>query len=156
MGLNVIPAAPASPESTAEKRQKLLGALEKCDEDLKALKKIIDAVRSSENLRSSPAVKGLDGEDKVRTTYGREEWSSGESELSKKGKSCSEFNSEQPSPVSVLHEFTRPLPSPCPKKHLYGSSLFFPVIPFSFSLLRSYKNQMVRTNYIKHFSNSSF
>lgn len=120
MGLNVIPAAPASPESTAEKRQKLLGALEKCDEDLKALKKIIDAVRSSENLRSSPAVKGLDGEDKVRTTYGREEWSSGESELSKKGKSCSEFNSEQPSPVSVLHEFTRPLPSPCPKKHLYG------------------------------------
>lgn len=156
MGLNVIPAAPALPESTAEKRQKLLGALEKCDEDLKALKKIIDAVRSSENLRSSPAVKGLDGEDKVRTTYGREEWSSGESELSKKGKSCSEFNSEQPSPVSVLHEFTRPLPSPCPKKHLYGSSLFFPVIPFSFSLLRSYKNQMVRTNYIKHFSNSSF
>lgn len=139
MGLNVIPAAPASPESTAEKRQKLLGALEKCDEDLKALKKIIDAVRSAENLRSSPAVKGLDGEDKVRTTYGREEWSSGESELSKKGKSCSEFNSEQPSPVSVLHEFSRPLPSPCPKKHLYGSfSLFF---SYSFFFFPSTKLQ---------------
>lgn len=132
MGLNVIPAEPASPESTAEKRRKLLGALEKCDEDLKALKKIIDAVRSAENLRSSPAVKGLNGEDKGRTNSGREEWPSpsSDSELSKKGKSCSEFNSEQPSPVSVLHEFTRSLSSYCPKKHIQGS--FSPFFVFLF------------------------
>ncbi|KAM7270105.1 hypothetical protein ACFE04_029319 [Oxalis oulophora] len=37
-------------ESTAEKRRKLLGALEKCDEDLKALKKIIEIVtKTSDN-----------------------------------------------------------------------------------------------------------
>lgn len=35
----------SSPASAAEKRRKLLGALEKCDEDLKSLKRIIDAVR---------------------------------------------------------------------------------------------------------------
>ncbi|KAI4378420.1 hypothetical protein MLD38_015900 [Melastoma candidum] len=40
--------AKGAPETAAEKRRKLLGALEKCDEDLKALKKIIDVVMQSE------------------------------------------------------------------------------------------------------------
>lgn len=46
MGLDDIPVI--SPASAAEKRRKLLGALEKCDEDLKTLKQIIDAVRLAE------------------------------------------------------------------------------------------------------------
>ncbi|KAI6673631.1 hypothetical protein NL676_001537 [Syzygium grande] len=40
-----------APESAAEKRRELLGALDKCDRDLKALKRIIDVVRSAEQLR---------------------------------------------------------------------------------------------------------
>lgn len=47
MGLDDIPVC--SPTlSTAEKRRKLLGALERCDEDVKVLKQIIDAVRTSQ------------------------------------------------------------------------------------------------------------
>ncbi|XWS58866.1 hypothetical protein CRYUN_Cryun08bG0071800 [Craigia yunnanensis] len=38
---------PLTPESTADKRMKLLGALEKCDEDLKALQRIIEVVKTS-------------------------------------------------------------------------------------------------------------
>ena len=45
MGLEAVPAAE---ETSREKRRKLLGALEKCDNDLKALKKIIMAFRSPE------------------------------------------------------------------------------------------------------------
>lgn len=49
MGLDDIPVS--SPTlSTAEKRRKLLGALERCDEDVKILKQIIDAVRTSQLL----------------------------------------------------------------------------------------------------------
>lgn len=43
MGLDDIPVI--SPASAAEKRRKLLGALDKCDQDLNTLKQIIDAVR---------------------------------------------------------------------------------------------------------------
>ncbi|XP_007028384.2 PREDICTED: uncharacterized protein LOC18598693 [Theobroma cacao] len=38
---------PRTPESTANKRRKLLCALEKCDEDLKALQRIIELVNTS-------------------------------------------------------------------------------------------------------------
>lgn len=79
------PAAGFSPESAEEKRRKLLGALERCDEDLRALKRIIDAVRAAEmksvnGERGSPMedLKGLDG------------------------------NAEQPSPVSVLNGLSSP------------------------------------------------
>ncbi|KAL4274187.1 hypothetical protein AHAS_Ahas04G0115700 [Arachis hypogaea] len=41
-------AAPA--ESVVEKRRQLLGALQRCDEDLKALKKIIEAVQLTDPL----------------------------------------------------------------------------------------------------------
>ncbi|KAK9291074.1 hypothetical protein L1049_009261 [Liquidambar formosana] len=97
MGLDGIPAASA--ESAAEKRRKLLGALEKCDEDLKALKKIIETVRSAENLRSPPV---------------------GKEEFMKRVKRCSEFNSEQPSPVSVLDEFIHSPLGSSTKRHTIG------------------------------------
>lgn len=110
MGLE---AAPAPTDSVAEKRQKLLGALQRCDEDLKALKKIIEAVRLADPPRQSPsptvASVGLD--DKLRTV----------SEVK-----CSVVNGDQqqqqPSPVSVLDEFTRsPLSPSCPSgRHSFG------------------------------------
>lgn len=71
--------------STLEKRRKLMSDLEKCNEDLKELKKTIETVRFAENLRSLPALKRLN------TVKKREYYS----------------NSEQPSPVSVLDELTR-------------------------------------------------
>ncbi|KAL5546903.1 hypothetical protein UlMin_006590 [Ulmus minor] len=82
--------------SAVAKRRQLIGALEKCDQDLKALKKIIDAVRSAERLRSPAAI-----------------FRSSEVDQSPAGKRLSSVkileinNSEQPSPVSVLDEFTR-------------------------------------------------
>ncbi|CAJ1917964.1 unnamed protein product [Sphenostylis stenocarpa] len=114
MGLE---AAPAPPDSVAEKRQKLLGALQRCDEDLKALKKIIEAVRLADPPPQSPApspspspvVASIGLEDKLRTV----------SEVK-----CSVVNGEQqqPSPVSVLDEFTRsPLSPSCPSgRHTFA------------------------------------
>ncbi|KAL9331291.1 hypothetical protein ACSQ67_000901 [Phaseolus vulgaris] len=103
MGLE---APPAPQDSVVEKRQKLLGALQRCDEDLKALKKIIEAVRLTDPppQSPSPAVASIGLEDKLRTV----------SEVK-----CSVINGEQqqqqPSPVSVLDEFTRsPLSPSCP------------------------------------------
>lgn len=90
MGLESLP---ASPESVVEKRQKLLGALQRCDEDLKVLKKIIDSVRTPELVPStSPAV--------VKHTVCEVK--------------CSVVNGDQqqPSPVSVLDDFTRSPLSP--------------------------------------------
>ncbi|XP_065853380.1 uncharacterized protein [Euphorbia lathyris] len=46
MGLNEVPMIPGVKLSVAEKRRRLLGALEKCDEDLKALKKMIQVLTS--------------------------------------------------------------------------------------------------------------
>ncbi|XP_058750639.1 uncharacterized protein LOC131623650 [Vicia villosa] len=92
MGLEALP---SSPESVVEKRQKLLGALQRCDDDLKALKKIIDAVQTPDAAPSPKAVV-------VKRTVCEVK--------------CSVVNGEQqqPSPVSVLDEFTRsPLSSNC-------------------------------------------
>ncbi|KAJ0979005.1 hypothetical protein J5N97_014479 [Dioscorea zingiberensis] len=49
MGLDDAPTS--SPEPASEKRRKLLGALERCDEDLKTLKRIIEAVQLAEVRR---------------------------------------------------------------------------------------------------------
>lgn len=65
MGLEAVPAAE---ETSSEKRRKLLGALEKCDNDLKALKKIIMALRSPE-IAHPPSTEIAENEvsgDKVR------------------------------------------------------------------------------------------
>ncbi|XP_041023602.1 uncharacterized protein LOC121264479 isoform X2 [Juglans microcarpa x Juglans regia] len=100
------------PESAAEKRRKLLGALEKCNEDLNALRKIIESVQFSERLKSTDAGQPVDGE-------------------TNRLKRCSEFNNgeqQQPSPVSVLDEFT-PSPSSTTgqychsRRHANGSRL---------------------------------
>lgn len=114
MGLEAAP-VPASPESVSEKRQKLLGALQRCDEDLKALKKIIDAVRSADPLPApSPAAVS-------RSAGGLGEKMKTVSEVK-----CSVVVSneqQQPSPVSVLDEFmTRsPLSPSCHSgRHSFG------------------------------------
>ena len=58
MGLEAMPPTMMMvPESAAEKRRKLLMALEKCNEDLNALKKIIDTVQFSEQLSSTAEIK---------------------------------------------------------------------------------------------------
>ncbi|KAM7505110.1 hypothetical protein LguiB_004014 [Lonicera macranthoides] len=66
--------------SASEKRRKLLGALEKCDEDLKVLKKVIETARSAEHIRS-PAIVNEEG--------------------------CGDFNSERWRSVLLLDELTR-------------------------------------------------
>lgn len=69
-------------EEAAEKRRKLIEALEKCDEDLKELKKIIDVVKSSS----------------VTVTVDRED---------NDNNNNNKINGDlQPSPVSVLDDFT--------------------------------------------------
>lgn len=79
--------------SASEKRRKLLGALEKCDEDLKVLKKVIETARSVEHIRS-PAIVNEEG--------------------------CGDFNSERWRSVLLLDELTRlPLGS-YPKKRANG------------------------------------
>ncbi|XP_021749262.1 uncharacterized protein LOC110715004 isoform X2 [Chenopodium quinoa] len=84
MGLEDFPArypAPATVVSpSAEKRRKLLGALEKCDEDLQALKKIIEAVRATQT--PPQVVEMIRGEEAEEVE--------------------SEVGSDGPSPVSVL------------------------------------------------------
>lgn len=68
-------------EEAAEKRRKLIEALEKCDEDLKELKKIIDVVKSSS----------------VTVTVDREDNDNNNTKIN---------GDLQPSPVSVLDDFT--------------------------------------------------
>ncbi|KAH9675059.1 hypothetical protein KPL70_018672 [Citrus sinensis] len=68
-------------EEAAEKRRKLIEELEKCDEDLKELKKIIDVVRSNS----------------VTVTVDREDNDNNNNKIN---------GDLQPSPVSVLDDFT--------------------------------------------------
>ncbi|KAG0483996.1 hypothetical protein HPP92_012080 [Vanilla planifolia] len=89
MGLEEPPIASpvligSSPESAEEKRRKLLGALERCDEDLRALKRVIDAVRTAEIIRIKAGGDLEDGEPMTGVTK------------------CPDSYGEQPSPVSVL------------------------------------------------------
>ncbi|KAK9725890.1 hypothetical protein RND81_05G175900 [Saponaria officinalis] len=82
--LNIIPATSPAPETmAAEKKRKLLGALEKCDEDLQALKRIIEAVRGVQTPPATPPPCGGGG---GKRKGGEEEGT----------------ESEEPSPVSVI------------------------------------------------------
>ncbi|KAG0477499.1 hypothetical protein HPP92_014340 [Vanilla planifolia] len=53
------------PESVVEKRRELLEALEQCEEDLRALKRIIDVVRMAEIVRLEND-RDIDGSDSLR------------------------------------------------------------------------------------------
>ncbi|KAB2631037.1 hypothetical protein D8674_008556 [Pyrus ussuriensis x Pyrus communis] len=109
MGLEQAPQImsmmPMQESMSINKRQQLLGALEKCDEDLKALKKIIDSVRAADTLRSPTMVKRMEAavDDNKKRFYGA-------------NFKCVELTSEQPSPVSVLDEFAH---SPFSNHHHY-------------------------------------
>lgn len=97
-------------EEAAEKRRKLIEALEKCDEDLKELKKIIDVVKSS----SVSVTVAVDREDNDNNN---------------------KINGDlQPSPVSVLDDFT-PLSSALssssyPRRYTNGEFQTFTTILF--------------------------
>ncbi|CAL9099309.1 unnamed protein product, partial [Musa textilis] len=94
MGLEDLPdvTLAVTPEAAADRRRELQRALEKCDEDLRALRRIIEAVRLAEiqakavssSVRSAGLIKsdGLDAR-----------------------KEC---DGEQPSPVSVLDAISSP------------------------------------------------
>lgn len=92
MGLEAVPVE----ETSSEKRRKLLGALEKCDNDLKALKEIIMAFRSPESHPPSAVIaRNCLNRDEVRTISGR------------KCRDCNNGDGEkqqpQPQPCSRLH-----------------------------------------------------
>jgi hypothetical protein len=97
----------------AEKRRKLLGALEKCDDDLQTLRRIIAAVRAAE-MRSAaaidvPAAPAPAGEGcKVAT-----KWMEGRDERSPPPPQRAE--AQYPSPDSVLDAITSPR-FPCRKR----------------------------------------
>lgn len=168
MGLEELPTAtskalpPRSPllvpseYSTAEKRRRLIGALEKCDRDLKALKKIIDAVRSAERLPLLPT-----------TVFGSPESNStGGDHQARVGKMfLNHINAEQPSPVSVLDVFMARSPLSgyqCSKRqsYNYGTSLILSlhdkqvlylnssIIIGSTSFLTNPIMQLISTNYL--------
>ncbi|PIA63434.1 hypothetical protein AQUCO_00201046v1 [Aquilegia coerulea] len=93
------------PESVVtEKRRKLMESLQKCEEDLHSLKKIIQAVQSTDHMYSPTAKSGNMGKESLVL-----EVDSGE--LAKQDKKCLQFDSEQPSPVSVLDDIASS-PSP--------------------------------------------
>lgn len=106
MGLDDIPVS--SPASAAEKRRKLLGALEKCDEDLKALKRIIDAVRLGESGKLLLA----------GATESAKEWVYGPPCLEKKR--CSE---QDLSPVSVINGIRSPSSPRHPQPPEFGQGI---------------------------------
>ncbi|XP_022935193.1 uncharacterized protein LOC111442147 [Cucurbita moschata] len=84
MGLESSKVEESVPEA-AEKQRKVMEALEKCEQDLKALKEFIDALDSTESFRmSSPVSEGK-----------RIEFMAWEQQ-------------QDPSPVSVLEELSRP------------------------------------------------
>ncbi|GAB2267068.1 hypothetical protein Dimus_002050 [Dionaea muscipula] len=138
MGLDEVPALPTAKlleSKAAEKRRKLLGALEKCDEDLKALRKIIEAVRSGDCTLTTPSPprtppRGVSdcrcpeseskkcvgsGEKKLRCDDSESRMRScpsSEVEVGGFEKKCTAENGgEQPSPMSVLDAFAPSPPS---------------------------------------------
>lgn len=116
------PPPPPHQESAAEKRRKLLGALEKCDEDLKTLRRIIAAVRAAE-LRAaaaSDAAPVLAGTTPPGAGKGGAKWMSGGlDELSPSPPRHYNYKPQHPSPDSVLDAISSPRfpcrkrPSPC-------------------------------------------
>ncbi|KAF9626032.1 hypothetical protein IFM89_030700 [Coptis chinensis] len=70
---------PSSAETVPEKRRKLMESLQKCEDDLNTLKKIIESVQSTSHVQLT---------------------------IPKHVKKCLDVNNEQPSPVSVLDDIS--------------------------------------------------
>jgi len=141
MGIEDIPTSPRASvvvaESAVEKRRKLLGALEKCDEDLKALKRIIDAVRASQTPPSA-ADKVADGRGGKR-----------EKGLAEEEDGEEEEREDEPSPVSVLDFHQRPPPLTAHSKRTrYGEPSFPLSQVFSDIIFLFNKNNKSKKNYI--------
>ncbi|XP_047072553.1 SH3 domain-containing protein C23A1.17-like [Lolium rigidum] len=108
------PPPPPPPEMAAEKRRRLLGALEKCDDDLQTLRRIIAAVRAAEmrsaaasDVPAAPAAEACDGGTK---------WIEGRDEPSTPPQQKPRAEGPQyPSPNSVLDAITSPR-FPCRKR----------------------------------------
>ncbi|XP_015690667.2 serine/arginine repetitive matrix protein 1-like [Oryza brachyantha] len=107
---------PPPPETAAEKRRKLLGALEKCDEDLKTLRRIIAAVRAAE-MQAAAASDVPTPEATDKGSY--DQWKDGRDADPSPSPSPSpqKPRSEEhyPSPDSVLDAITSPR-FPCRKR----------------------------------------
>ncbi|OEL21205.1 hypothetical protein BAE44_0017774 [Dichanthelium oligosanthes] len=118
------PPPPQAAETAAEKRRKLLGALEKCDEDLKTLRRIIAAVRAAE-MRAAAAsdVAPVAGTTPPAGKGGAAKWIANHNELSptprQHNKPRTSEKQQYPSPDSVLDAISSPRfpcrkrPSPC-------------------------------------------
>ncbi|KAL5218398.1 hypothetical protein ABZP36_019082 [Zizania latifolia] len=108
------PPPPPPPDTAAEKRRKLLGALEKCDEDLKTLRRIIAAVRAAEMRASTasdvPVPERAAGK-------GDDKWKEGRAVNPSPSPTPQKPRSEEqyPSPDSVLDAITSPR-FPCRKR----------------------------------------
>ncbi|KAL6901988.1 hypothetical protein ACP4OV_004864 [Aristida adscensionis] len=137
------PPPPPAPETAAEKRRKLLGALEKCDEDLKTLRRIIAAVRAAEMRAAAASDAPMPGTPPAGKAFAK--WKDGRDEQppspspspapappqqQHKPRAEEQF----PSPDSVLDAITSPRfpcrkrPSPC-TNHDAGSCGNGAVVP---------------------------
>ncbi|XP_031502669.1 uncharacterized protein LOC116265847 isoform X2 [Nymphaea colorata] len=154
MGLQDFPDAvvrrPDPQETTSEKRRRILGALEKCEEDLHTLKKIIEAIHVVEKCGRKPVMpvaappkvvvemnlKGGGGGSWLKAEHCKFPTSpTARSPLH--GRRCIEPNSDQPSPVSVLDDsafFSHDELTPVKNKEVSqeaketGSSNLFPIL----------------------------
>ncbi|CAN6443292.1 unnamed protein product [Victoria cruziana] len=119
MGLQDLPDAvvrrPDRQETTSEKRRRILGALEKCEEDLHTLKKIIEAIHVVEKCGrkpvlpvTSPPKAAVEMNHKGGGGCAKGEpcnfLTSSTERSPLHGRRCMEPSSEQPSPVSVLDD----------------------------------------------------
>ncbi|MQM00913.1 hypothetical protein Taro_033658 [Colocasia esculenta] len=104
MGLDDPPPPVDTPDSAAEKRRKLLGALERCDEDLRALKNIIEALHIAESSQKASTASLVVDRGDPATPKRSDSGHAGAVE----DKRCLDVDGEQPSPVSVLDALSSP------------------------------------------------
>ncbi|KAM0875234.1 hypothetical protein ACQ4PT_036924 [Festuca glaucescens] len=111
------PPPPPPPKMAAEKRRKLLGALEKCDDDLQTLRRIIAAVRAAE-MRSAAAVDVTAAPTGAgEACEGATKWMDGRDDASPPPQQQQKprVEAKYPSPDSVLDAITSPR-FPCRKR----------------------------------------
>ncbi|CAK9166340.1 unnamed protein product [Ilex paraguariensis] len=129
IGLDENPVRLPVVEPVAEKRRQLLGALEKCDEDLKALKKIIETVQSADQpFRNQPAMKRFNVESGARPVTVKTYMSRKDDEMKMRtvNRRHMECQSDQISSVSLLQDFNPSSLSSCSRVHTAGLSPPYP------------------------------